>query len=87
MRYANHLLNLLTSQETAILGQFLRPPLVAVQQAQLSVTLLPTAPQLVAFVKGNAQATMQMHRTLVRAASTTGALSLNLYVVLTLIPH
>ena len=49
----------------------------------LTVPLLPTAPQLVTFVKGNAQATMQMHRTLVRAASTTGALSLDLYVVLT----
>ena len=60
---------------------------LAVQQALLTVTLLPTAPQLVSFVKGNAQATMQMHRTLVRAASTTGVLSLDLYVVLTVIPH
>ena len=55
--------------------------------ATLTVTLLPTGPQLVSFVKGNAQATMAMHRTLVCAASTTGALSLDLYVVLTLIPH
>ena len=83
LRYANHLLNLLTTQETTILGQ-LNDHHMAVQQATLTVTLLPTVPtvpQLVTFVKGNAQATMAMHRTLVRAASTTGALSLDLYVV------
>ena len=59
----------------------------AEQYSQLVVTLLPSAPELLAYHASSASASLALARTLARATSTAGALTVGVHDVLTVIPH
>ena len=59
----------------------------AEQYSQLIVTLLPSAPELLAYHASSASASLALARTLARATSTAGALTVGVHDVLTVIPH
>ena len=57
------------------------------QYARLSVTLLPTAPELVALPRSSASAAIALSRAFTRAVAAAGALTISVHEVLTVIPH
>ena len=59
----------------------------AEQYAHLAVTLLPSAPEMVAFHPSSAAAALALTRAFARATSVGGALSVTVHDVLTVIPH
>ena len=59
----------------------------AAQYAQLTVTLLPSAPEQVAYHPTSAAAALALTRAFARAGSANGALAVTVHDVLTVIPH
>ena len=78
--------NALTGQEGTIIAG-LAALGKAEQYAQLTVTLLPTASEMAAFPSSAAAAALAMSRAFARAVSSTGALTVAVHDVLTVIPH
>ena len=57
------------------------------QYARLAVTLLPTAPEMVALPRNSASAAIALSRAFARAVDAGAALTISVHDVLTVIPH